>query len=104
MTKQVYTKYKVALNNFPKEIEEEMEAHTEGNQMFWFFEDWKWYSSYDDITRISDFLTLLEKDEEDETFAFVRVGEEYGDKEELGDPSMFDIWVDSVLQTPVKSL
>ena len=51
------------------------------------WEDIKWYEGYNDIDRMMGFLQVLEND----SFAFVRIGEELTDIEIKGDPYQFDI-------------
>jgi len=59
----------------------------------------KWYASYPEVQECIDFIDELVADHEDD-FAFVRIGEDLDDFEELGVPWDFDIGIQRYIQSP----
>lgn len=94
--------------------------------IFFHLDDWKWYESYPDVEEITDWFSIIEKEEEmkqlirpkvtsqwgprnsaknyiDERppYGFIRTGEDNDDIEELGDPSHFEISVSIEIASPM---
>ncbi len=82
---------------------------------FWTIEGIKWYESYPEVQEVMDWLTTIESEEhqsdyivngkkqkpwEQDQYGFLRMGEEYNDIEELGDPYHFDISMCREIVTP----
>ena len=103
VTKALYLKA-MLLNNIPKALEDVDKIETTNN-IYWQNQDLKWYGSYPEIKEILDwFIWCYEESESDETgetnFGALRIGEEYGDSEEWGYPSDFDIYKDHHISSP----
>lgn len=64
--------------------------------LFFKIDGWKWYSNYPEIQEIHKFLDSLDEDE----FGFLRVGEEIGDVEILGEPGEFDVYAYQSISYP----
>ena len=64
------------------------------DQVTFIWEDSKWYESYSDVQAVMRVFNAVLGDEsnEGEGAGFIRVGEESGDIESLGDPSEFEIY------------
>ena len=54
-----------------------------------YFSDIKWYEGYPEIDAMENFLSQL--DEED--YGFIRIGEDYEDVEEKGEPYTYEMYV-----------
>lgn len=103
VTKALYVKA-LLLNNIPKALEGVDKLETTHN-IYWQIEGWKWYDSYPEVMDIIEWFNWCfdetEEDESDETnFGALRLGEEFGDREEWGDPSDFDIYSSQYISSP----
>lgn len=49
----------------------------------------KWHDTYPEVTAVNDMLDMLHDDD----YGFVSLGEEEGDIERKGDPSAYDIYI-----------
>lgn len=74
-----------------KHLKELVESADQGSieDHFLYFEYSKWYDSYPEVEAIESILTEL--DEYD--YGFIRIGEEYEDVEERGEPWEYDLSV-----------
>ena len=54
-----------------------------------YWESVKWYDTYPGVTSVNDMLDMLHDDD----YGFVALGEEEGDIERRGDPSGYDIYI-----------
>lgn len=103
ITKALYTKA-MLLDNIPKALEGVNKLESENN-IYWQIEGWKWYESYTEVPDIIEWFNWCnEESEADDThethFGALRLGEEYGDAEEWGNPSDFDIYKDHHISSP----
>ena len=54
-----------------------------------YWEHTKWYDTYPEVMAVNDMLDMLQDDD----YGFVALGEEEGDIERKGDPSGYDIYI-----------
>jgi len=50
-------------------------------------------SGYDEVNKVMDYLTLLDETQGDSKYALVRLGEDIGDFELLGDPYKYGVYI-----------
>ncbi len=67
------------------------------NAHYWIFESTKWYPTYTTIDAIEKFLATLNDDD----YGFIRIGEDQGDVEILGNPWEYDMGAQTIISTPV---
>ena len=60
------------------------------------WDDIKWYPSYPEVEAVEDFISRLEDEDMEESFRFVRVGEDIDDSVERG--SGFPIYVKKTIE------
>lgn len=74
----------------PKELAS-WDEHTDcGTYLRWFDPGIKWYPDFHEVSVIEKWLDTL--DDNDEHYAFMRMGEEFGDIDERGSPYSFGIY------------
>ena len=78
------------IKELPQKTSEQYDA------IFFFVEDWKWYSSYPDIQAIEEWFS--EMNEED--FGAIRIGEDDNDVQSWGTPWTFEMNVHREICTP----
>ena len=62
---------------------------TEEGHLRFYLEGVKWYSNFDDVGVITEFMNKLDNDELDELYGFHRLGEEFGDHESQGNSELY---------------
>jgi hypothetical protein len=92
--KELYAKHKLIQNDFPKIWEEHPSYLYEKTENFivFYIESIKWSDFFDTVTEAISFMDLLDSNGYEDRYAFVRLGEEFGDKEERGDPYEYSIF------------
>ena len=92
--KELYAEHKLIQNNFPKIWEEHpsyLHEKTE-NYILFYIEGIKWYDYFATVNEAMSFMDSLDCDGHDDCYGFIRLGEEFGDKEERGNNSNYDIY------------
>ena len=108
--KDIYLKCQL-LQNLPAPLAE-FEATPYEDSLYWFIGGWKWYQSFPDVQAMENWFSWLADEEENPpeknkhghekaAFGGIRVGEDYGDVETWGTPGDFDIYVNTVIDSPV---
>ncbi len=64
---------------------------------YYFINDWKWYSTYDEVETIEEWFASMN----DEDYGAIRMGEDDDDIHRWGSPYDFDIYVSRSLECPV---
>lgn len=82
----------------PAVIKELNFASTE-KVLYYFIEDWKWYSSYPEVQEIEAWFDSMQ----DEDFGAMRIGEDDNDTQTWGSPSEFEIWLSRTIDCPVSN-
>lgn len=103
VTKVLYTKA-VLLENIPNALKNVTKLETT-HSVYWQIEGWKWYDSYPEVMDIIEWFNwCFDETENDDsyetTYGAMRLGEEYGDIEEWGHPSDFDIYSSQYISSP----
>lgn len=108
--KDVYLKCQL-LQNLPSPLTE-LEAVPLKEAIYWSIEGWKWYQNYPEIQAMEEWFNWLADEDENPpqkvphgydqaAFGGIRIGEDYNDVEIWGNPADFDIYVNTVIETPV---
>lgn len=85
--------------NWPSILNDADETSEEYNATFYDYRGWKWYESYPEIAKLSDFFAAIDEQfQTDTSYAFVRLGEEYEDIEVSGQPWEFGIEVHRTIE------
>lgn len=105
VTKELYVKA-VLLNNIPNALTCDLKRDTATN-VYWQIMGWKWYQSNRVIKEIEDWFEWCEEqstrtdiDHIVTHYGAIRIGEEYGDRQEWGSPQDFDIYVNHYISDP----
>lgn len=64
--------------------------------VYFIISDWKWYSSYPEVSEIEQWLDSLNH----EDFGAMRIGENDDDIQTWGDPGEFEIWLSRSIDYP----
>ena len=78
-----------------KEAATKPNDHQEGSTVY-SWKQVKWYPNYPDVAAVEDFMSRLELEDMDESFRFVRVGEDCDDTEVRGNG--FPIFVKQTIE------
>lgn len=66
--------------------------------VYFVIEDWKWYSTYEEVQAIEAWFDSMDELE----FGAIRMGEEFGDVQIWGCPSDFDIYSNQWISSPAE--
>ena len=97
VSKETYIKHSLLLQDIPSLLKTQPPVHSELG-VYWKLEYNKWYPDYADIEEIEEFFGTLA--EEGEDFGAIRVGEEYRDVKEWGNPEEFEIYTQQSIYCP----
>ena len=100
LKKEVYVKYALLMDDGIPKLLEDMEKEGMSGRVYYYFEDWKMYSSYPDVKEFYDWLDLLDEEEDVEVYGYMEIGEE-GEVTERGEPYEFDISSRHYIDSPV---
>mgnify|MGYP000715803516 FL=1 len=87
----------------PEILKQQEFTDIEGTR-YWHIDQWKWYSDYPEIRSIENMFSTLEKLAEENNlslFGAIRLGEEFGDHEEWGDPYEYGIQLNQSIERPM---
>ena len=77
-----------AARKLDKTLDKMLSLAQDGKRDF-YWESTKWYDSYPEIRAVESLMDMLQDDD----YGFIRLGEEEGDIERKGDPSGYDIYI-----------
>lgn len=108
--KDVYLKCQL-LQNLPPPLSE-LTATPHEEVLYWEIESWKWYQRYPEIQAMERWFDWLANEEENPpmkdqhgydraAFGGIRVGEDFNDVQVWGSPGDFDIYVNTIIESPV---
>lgn len=93
--KELYVEHKLIKNNFPKIWEKDPEYVYENTEkhIIFYISSIRWYDHFDEVKEAISFMDALDSDGcTEESYGFMRLGEEFGDIEERGIPYHYDIY------------
>jgi hypothetical protein len=102
MTKIQYVDSALITRNLPKLLGEN-KPNACGDDVYWAFNDIKWYDGYPEIDECETYFELLmDSTKENEiVFGALRMGEREDDSQEWGKPWEFDIYLNREIRYPI---
>lgn len=97
--KELYTEHKLIHNDFPEIWEKDpdnVDQNKDGYIVF-YLGDIKWYDDFPSIAEAVSFMDRLDYNNCQDRYGFLRLGEDFGDQEERGDASKYDIYVNQYI-------
>ena len=97
VTKKAYNKF---ADQAVRDILKTCDTVTQNKNGYYFhFNSIKWYSDYEEIQKLNKFIEDCVQDNSD-NIGFLRIGEDDDDLERIGDPYLFDVFINRSIEFP----
>ena len=93
--KELYAEHKLIHNDFPEIWESHPQYIQEqtGDYIIFYIDSIKWYDHFPEISKAILFMNHLDDKALHERYGYMRLGEEFGDLDDRGDTSKYDLYV-----------